>query len=113
MLLEAHSHPAVLLRKHLLLSLVSHESLLLCGPLLHHCGVHHACMLLLLLLEHLGLLGLQMRKCMRVGPHSWLHAHHGPCLADGTVRTGYAWMHARWHRLAGVRSRSSHRVPVR
>jgi hypothetical protein len=41
MLLEAHSHPAMLLREHLLLGLVSHESLLLCGPLLHHCGVHY------------------------------------------------------------------------
>jgi hypothetical protein len=40
-MLKAHTHPTVLLRKHLLLSLRSHESLLLCTPLLlHHCGVH-------------------------------------------------------------------------
>jgi hypothetical protein len=41
MLLKAHPHPAVLLCKHLVLGLLSHESLLLCGPLLlHHCRVH-------------------------------------------------------------------------
>lgn len=43
--------------------------------------------MLLLLLEHLGLLGLQMGEGMCIGPHSGLHAHHGPCLADGAIGT--------------------------
>jgi hypothetical protein len=69
--------------------------------------------MVLRLLEHLSLLRLQMRECMRVGSHSWLHAHHGSCLANRTVGTRYAWMHARWHLLAGIRSGSRHGVPVR
>jgi hypothetical protein len=42
------------------------------------------------------LLRLQMRQRMRVGSHTRLHAHHGPCLADGAIGTGYV-LHTRRH----------------
>lgn len=54
-----------------------------------------------------------MREGMCIGSHSRLHAHHGSCLANRTVGPGHAWMHARWHMLAWVRSSASHGVPGR
>jgi hypothetical protein len=102
LVLEGHAHAALLLRKHLRLLLLAHKGLLLrVSVLLQHGGVHyavvsrgqrgddgqltHAGVLLLLLREHVRLLGLEVRQRVGVRPHAWLHAHHGPCLADGAV----------------------------
>lgn len=70
---------------------------------------HALVLLLLLLLEHM-LLGLQVRKRMRVGS-ARLHAHHGPGLTDGATRARYTLMHhALLHGVA--RAGSSHDVTL-
>lgn len=91
---KCHTHTALLLCLHLLRLLLTHERLLLeMGSLLHDCIIHssrahHSRVLLLLLSEHrLGLLRLQVGQCMRIGPHTGLHTHHGSSLTDGSIGT--------------------------
>jgi hypothetical protein len=101
---ETHAHAALLLGKHRLLLLLAHKGLLLgVSVLLEHCRGHYLrvsrvivwrfgalthCRMLLLLRKHVRLLGLQMRKRVCVGSsHAWLHAHHGPRLANRPIGT--------------------------